>query len=55
MDISIKHLKMIKSALEGRISDLEIDAAQLASEDIHTELEEYRCLLSHIDDLLLQQ
>ena len=55
MDISIKYLKMIKSALEGRVSDLEIDADQFASEDIHTELKEYRCLLSHIDDLLLRQ
>lgn len=55
MDISTKHLKMIKSAVEGRISDLEIDADQLNSEDIYTELKELRNILSHIEDILLRQ
>lgn len=55
MDISRKHLEMIEVALNKHIEDLEIDADQLASNDLRVELQEFRNLLSQIEDLILRQ
>ena len=59
MDISIKHLDMIRFAIERWIDDLEERIWDLKSEEMlaihHAELAEFKSLQCMIDELLLKQ
>lgn len=55
MEISRKHLEMIRFTLRNHISNLEFDLDMLGTDYIRRELEEYKTLKEMIEDLIRRE
>lgn len=55
MDISLKHLRMLKRAVERHILDLKYPRRKYVTEQDPGTLAEYEKLAEMIDDLILKQ